>query len=166
MNSDPALISIRVAEFCHYFLPATGPYIRLTVVDVRRHVGNGNQSSIKIVAEFCHSYVNEGRVGVHVFAVFRGSGLGTAWPVGVGVCVFAVFRGNVLGTAWPVGVGVYVFAVFRGSGLFTAWPVGVGVYVFAVFRGSGLGTAWPVGVGVCAFAVFRWNVHYVYAKHF
>ena len=44
MNSDPALISIRVAEFCHYFLPATGPYIRLLVVDVKRHVGNGNHS--------------------------------------------------------------------------------------------------------------------------
>ena len=26
-------------------LPATGPYIRLLVVDVRRHVGNGNQSN-------------------------------------------------------------------------------------------------------------------------
>ena len=31
--------------------------------------------------------------------------------------MFAVFRGNGLGKAWPVGVGVYVFAVFRGSRL-------------------------------------------------
>ena len=36
---------------------------------------------------------------------------------------FIVFGGSGLGTAWPVGVGVYVFTVFRGSRLVMTWPV-------------------------------------------
>ena len=53
-------------------------------------------------------------------------------PVGVGVYVFAVFRGSGFGTAWLVGGGAYVFAVFSGSGRGTAWYVGASSMVGAM----------------------------------
>ena len=50
-----------------------------------------------------------------------------AWPmtrhVGVGFIVFAVFRGSGLGSALPEGVGVYFFAVFRLRELGMVWPL-------------------------------------------
>ena len=39
------LINIRVAEFCHYLIPTTGPYTRLIVADVRRKM-EGTRTSL------------------------------------------------------------------------------------------------------------------------
>ena len=89
-------------------------------------------------------------VGVYVFAVFRGSGLGTAWPVGSGFMCSLSFVGADSVRHGPWGSGFMCWlcfvgadSVWRGSRFMyllcfvgAAWQVGVGVYAFAVFRGS------------------------------
>ena len=75
------------------------------------------------------------------------------------MCVLAVFRGSGLGTAWSVGVGVYArWLCFVWSGLGTALPVGVGVYARSLrFVGAGSVMRGPLGSGFMCWLCVSWE---------